>query len=556
MPYTDEMRELIKKVEATRPQRIEMSRKNEHFPDLSLEEREKVLSQFHPDYKEEGRRAVKVGPNKGDVFPEEAVDLLESKSRIDPARVDLSTADYETDVLVLGGGGAGTAAALMAQEQGMKVIIATKLRHGDANTMMAEGGIQGATQEGDSPFYHYLDTIGGGHFTNQPDLVEALAHDAPLSIAWLESLGMMFDKNEEGRLSVRHFGGSSRKRMHSSGDMTGAEIMRIIRDETRNRSDDITILEFSPAVELLLDEDGKCGGAILYGLDTEEYFVVKAKAVIVATGGFGRLHIQGFATTNHYGATMDGVVMAYRAGVKTTFMHSTQYHPTGAAYPEQNVGLLITEKTRGLGAHVLNKDGEQFCFPLEPRDIESSLFIRECTERGKGVVTPTGRLGVWLDSPMIDILHGPGTVEKELPAKFIQFRRYEIDISKEPMLVYPTLHYQNGGIYMDAQTETSLKGLYSAGEVSWGIHGDNRLMGNSLQDILTFGRRAGKIAAEYVKVGVELKKLNLDHVVKFEKELKDAEIENPLIGPMVLPDYTTAVVKGKQWTAHYEGTLR
>jgi len=385
----------------------------------------------------------------------------------------------------------------------MKVIIATKLRHGDANTMMAEGGIQGATQEGDSPFYHYLDTIGGGHFTNQPDLVEALAHDAPLSIAWLESLGMMFDKNEEGRLSVRHFGGSSRKRMHSSGDMTGAEIMRIIRDETRNRSEDITVLEFSPAVELLLDEDGKCGGAILYGLDTEEYFVVKAKAVIVATGGFGRLHIQGFATTNHYGATMDGVVMAYRAGVKNTFMHSTQYHPTGAAYPEQNVGLLITEKTRGLGAHVLNKDGEQFCFPLEPRDIESSLFIRECTERGKGVVTPTGRLGVWLDSPMIDILHGPGTVEKELPAKFIQFRRYEIDISKEPMLVYPTLHYQNGGIYMNAQTETSLKGLYSAGEVSGGIHGDNRLMGNSLQDILAFGRRAGKVAADYVKGGVE-----------------------------------------------------
>ncbi|MEE8381591.1 MAG: FAD-binding protein, partial [Thermodesulfobacteriota bacterium] len=348
----------------------------------------------------------------------------------------------------------------------------------------------------------------------------------------------------------------SRKRMHSAGDMTGAEIMRIIRDETRNRSKDINVLEFSPAVELLLDEEGKCGGAILYGLDTEEYLVVKAKTVIMATGGFGRLHVRGFATTNHYGATMDGVVMAYRAGVKTTFMHSTQYHPTGAAYPEQNVGLLITEKTRGLGAHVLNKDGEQFCFPLEPRDIESALLIRECTERNNGVVTPTGRLGVWLDSPMIDILHGPGTVEKELPAKFIQFRRYEIDISKEPMLVYPTLHYQNGGIYMNAQTETSLKGFYSAGEVSGGIHGDNRLMGNSLQDILTFGRRAGKAAAEYIKGGVEIKKLKLDHVVKFEKELKDAGIENPLIGPMVLPDYTTEVVKGKQWTAHYEGTLR
>ena len=556
MSYTPEMKELIKKVEATRPQRIEKSRKNEHYPDLSLEEREQVLKKFHPDYMDEGRRAVKVGPNKGDVFPEEVVDLLESKTRIDVPRIDLEKVDFETDVLVIGGGGAGTAAALTAQEQGMKVIIATKLRHGDANTVMAEGGIQGATQEGDSPFYHYLDTIGGGHFTNQSDLVEALVHDAPLVIAWLESLGMMFDKDKEGRLAVRHFGGSSRKRMHSAGDMTGAEIMRIIRDETRNCSDDITVLEFSPAIELLLDEEGKCGGALLYSLDTEEYVLVKAKTVIVATGGFGRLHVQGFATTNHYGATMDGVVMAYRAGVKTTFMHSTQYHPTGAAYPEQNVGLLITEKTRGLGAHVLNKLGEQFCFPLEPRDIESALLIRECTARDNGVITPTGRLGVWLDSPMIDILHGDGTVERELPAKFIQFKRYEIDISKEPMLVYPTLHYQSGGIFMNAQTETSLKGLYSAGEVSGGIHGDNRLMGNSLLDILTFGRRAGTVAAHYVKSGIEIKKLNTSHLTAFEDELKSTGIEDPLVGPMLLPDYTTDIVKGKQWTAHYEGTLR
>ncbi len=556
MSYTPEMKELIKKVEATRPQRIEMSRKDECFPDLPLAEREQVLKKFHPDYMEEGRRAVKVGLNKGDVFPEEVVDLLESRGRIEPSKVDLSEVDYETDVLVIGGGGAGTATALMAQEQGMKVIIATKLRHGDSNTMMAEGGIQGATQEGDSPFYHYLDTIGGGHFTNQTDLVEALVHDAPLIIAWLENLGMMFDKDGEGRLSVRHFGGSSRKRMHSAGDMTGAEIMRIIRDETRNHSDNITVVEFSPAIELILDEEGKCAGAVLYSLDTEEYFLIKAKAVVMATGGFGRLHVQGYATTNHYGATMDGEVMAYRAGVKTTFMHSTQYHPTGAAYPEQNVGLLITEKTRGLGAHVLNKDGEQFCFPLEPRDIESALLIRECTERNNGVITPTGRLGIWLDSPMIDILHGPGTVEKELPAKFIQFKRYDVDISKEPMLVYPTLHYQSGGIYMNAQTETALKGFYSAGEVSGGIHGDNRLMGNSLLDVLTFGRRAGKAAAEYVRGGIEIKKLSLEHVVKFEGELKSAGIENPLIGPMILPDYTTEIVRGKQWTAHYEGTLR
>ncbi len=546
MGYTPEMKELIKRVEATRPARVEKARRGEHYPALSLEEREVVLGKYHPDYQKEGRRPVKVGPNKGQVFPDEVALLLESRSILKPEKVDLSNVDYDTDVLIIGGGGAGTSAALMASDAGVKVIMATKLRHGDANTMMAEGGIQAATQECDSPFYHYLDTIGGGHFTNQPDLVAALAHDAPLSIGWLEELGMMFNKLPDGRLSVRHFGGSCRKRMHSSGDMTGAEIMRVLRDESRNRRDRITIMEFCPAVELLTDGDGKCAGAILYNMETREFYVVRAKAVIMATGGFGRLHIKGFATTNHYGATMDGVVMAYRAGVANKCLYSTQYHPTGVVYPEQNVGLLITEKVRGLGAHVLNVEGDQFCFPLEPRDVESAELIREATERMKGVVTPTGRVGIWLDSPMIDLLHGEGTVRKELPAKFIQFARYGIDISKEPMLVYPTLHYQNGGIAINADAETTLPGLYSAGEVVGGIHGENRLMGNSLQDIITFGRRAGRNAAEYVKKGVEVGKPSLEHVKKFEKELQDSGIENPVVAPILLPDYSTDEVNARR----------
>lgn len=547
MGYTPELKELIKKVEATRPERVERSRRNEHYPALSLEERDVVLNKHHPDYQKEGKREVKVGPNKGEIFQNEVADLLESGSMVKPENVDLSQFDYDTDVLIIGGGGAGTSAALMAAEGGAGVIVATKLRHGDANTIMAEGGIQAATQECDSPYYHYLDTIGGGHFTNQPDLVAAMAHDAPLSIAWLESLGMMFNKLPDGRLDTRHFGGSSRKRMHSSGDMTGAEIMRVIRDEARNHPDLITILEFSPAVELLLDEDGKCAGAILYNLETREFYVVRAKAVIIASGGFGRLHIKGFATTNHYGATMDGIVIAYRAGVGTKYLYSTQYHPTGVVYPEQNVGLLITEKVRGLGAHVLNIDGEQFCFPLEPRDVESAELIQEALEKGKGVVTPTGRVGLWLDSPMIDLLHGEGTVKKELPAKFIQFNRHGIDISREPMLVFPTLHYQNGGLNINDQAETAIPGLFGAGEVVGGIHGENRLMGNSLQDIITFGRRAGKKAAEYLKGGVGLKKLSLDHVVKFEKELKEAGIAKPVIAPLLLPDYATEEVTSRRW---------
>ncbi|MFC1534253.1 FAD-binding protein [Thermodesulfobacteriota bacterium] len=547
MGYTPELKELIKRVEATRAKRIEMSRRGENYPALSLEERGKVLNRYHPDYQEEGRRVLKVGPNKGDVFQDEVADLLESRSMIKPENVDLSEPDYDTDVLIVGGGGAGTSAALMASGLGVKVIIATKLRHGDANTIMAEGGIQASTQESDSPYYHYLDTIGGGHFTNQTDLVAALAHDAPLSIEWLEELGMMFTKNPDGRLKVTHFGGSSRKRMHSAGDMTGAEIMRVLRDETRNRSDQITILEFCPAVELLLDEEGKCAGVILYNMETREFYVARAKAVILASGGFGRIHIRGFATTNHYGATMDGVVMAYRAGVENKYLYSTQYHPTGAVYPEQNVGLLITEKVRGLGAHVLNIDGEQFCFPLEPRDVESAELIKEALDVGKGIITPTGRVGLWLDSPMIDILHGEGTVRKELPAKYIQFNRCGIDISKEPLLVYPTLHYQNGGIKINADAETDVLGLYGGGEVVGGIHGENRLMGNSLQDIITFGRRAGATAAKYVKNGVELKKLTLNHVISFEKELEEVGLENAIVGPIILPDYSTEEVSSRRW---------
>lgn len=539
MGYTPEMRELIKRVEATRPARVEKARRGDHFPALTLEERAVVLEKFHPDYQKEGRRPLKVGPDKGLVVPDEIARLLESKSMLKTDKVDLSKPDFDCDVLIVGAGGAGSSAALMASQEGLSVLMVTKLRHGDANTMMAEGGIQAATQECDSPFYHYMDTIGGGHFTNQPDLVAALSHDAPLSIAWLESLGMMFNKLPDGRLDVRHFGGSSRKRMHSSGDMTGAEIMRVLRDEVRNRKEKITTMEFTPAVEILLDETGKCGGAILYNMETREFFICRAKAVVIATGGNGRLHIKGFATTNHYGATMDGVVMCYRAGVGTTCMPSTQYHPTGVAYPEQNVGLLITEKVRGLGAHVLNIDGEQFCFPLEPRDVESAELIKEAVEKSKAVITPTGRFGLWLDSPMIDLLHGEGTVRKELPAKYIQFIRHGIDISKDPMLVYPTLHYQNGGTAINADCETVVPGLFSAGECTGGLHGENRLMGNSLQDVITFGRRAGVSAANYVKSGIELKVLTMDHVVKFEKELAEAGVENPVVAPILLPDYST-----------------
>ncbi|MDT8318873.1 MAG: FAD-binding protein, partial [bacterium] len=185
-------------------------------------------------------------------------------------------------------------------------------------------------------------------------------------------------------------------------------------------------------------------------------------------------------------------------------------------------GLLITEKVRGLGANVLNIHGEQFVFEREPRDVESASIIRECVERGNGITTPVGRLGCWLDSPMIQELEGPGAVERELPAKFVQFIRYGIDISKEPMLIYPTLHYQNGGIKIDANAETGVPGLFAAGETTGGVHGENRLMGNSLLDVTVFGRRAGANAAAYIR-GLEGEpgEPNMDHVRAYVAELEE-----------------------------------
>jgi succinate dehydrogenase/fumarate reductase flavoprotein subunit len=557
MPYTSELKELIKKVEATRPARIEKKKRGEEFHLLTLKEREERLRKYHPDFVEGARKEIGVGPSKGYAISPEIVALLEAKSRVNPDSIDLSRIAYETDILILGGGGAGTAAALIAQENGAKVLIATKLRHGDANTMMAEGGIQAATRgTKDSPYYHYLDVLGGGHFKNTPELVHALVTEAPKVLAWLESLGCMLTKFPDGVMRALHGGGTSRKRMHYAADITGAEIMRTLRDEARNRVADIKVLEFSPAVELILNEHGHCAGAVLYNLETEEYFLVKAKAVIMATGGSGRLHMQGFMTTNHYGATGDGLVMGYRAGVKVCFLHTVQYHPTGAVFPEQAEGLLITEKVRGAGANVLNIDGEQFVNEREPRDVESASFIRECAEVKKGIPTGSGKVGIWLDSPMIEILMGKGAVKREFPGKFILFKRYGIDISKEPMLVYPTLHYQNGGLEYNSRCETSVPGFFSAGEVSGGVHGENRLMGNSLLDVCVFGRIAGRGAALYVKEKFKDGKLTLDHVRRYHQELEAAGIKTDRVAPMLLPDYSNPNVRERQLTTHYVGTMR
>ena len=528
--YPAYMEESIRKVEATRQRRLQ-----ETFPRLTDVGKTALLHKFHPDFIKEGMRELLVGPNKGERTPNEMADVLEGNSHINPDKIDLDKIDYDVDVLVVGGGGAGASAALLAQENGANILLTTKLRLGDANTVGAQAGTQAADRPNDSPAIHYLDTMGGGRFTNVPELVEALVKDAPSVIKWLETLGVNWDKNPDGSMHELSGGGASRLRLHSARDYTGLEEMRVLRDEIRNR--DINYLEFSSAIELIMDDKGQIGGAILVNLETNELSLVRAKAVVLATGGMGRLHIQGFPTTNHYGATADGLVLAYRVGAKLIFMDTMQYHPTGAAYPVQILGQLVTEKVRTLGAQLVNIDGEQFIMPLEPRDVVASANIRECQERHKGIETPTGEVGVWLDSPMIDLIRGEGTIARELPAMVRQFSRFNIDISKEPMLVYPTLHYQNGGIKIDTNGATTVPGLFAAGECEGGVHGRNRLIGNSTLDIFVFGRRAGRAAAQYAKE-VKVGTLTLDHVRQWQAELKQASVAEPrLMSPLLLPNY-------------------
>jgi succinate dehydrogenase / fumarate reductase flavoprotein subunit len=503
---------------------------------MTPEEREAILGEFHPDYKPEKKRALTVGPSSGQIVPLEVADLLEAYPLVEPGALDISRIDYDVQVLVIGGGGAGTVAAIHAYQEGIpadQILIVTKLRHGDCNSIMAQGGIQAADRPEDSPAIHYLDVMGGGHYANKPELVRAMVEDGPGIIRWHEELGVLYDK-QNGTYLEAHGGGTSRMRMHSCKDYTGKEIFSVLRDEARNLG--IPALEFSPIVELLLDASGQVAGGIAYNLETGEYKVIRARATVLATGGFGRVHIQNFPTTNHYGATADGLVIAYRAGAKLRDMDSVQYHPTGVVYPSAILGQLATEKLRSQGAMPVNADGEAFVYPLEPRDVEAAAIIRECWEREKGIETASGVRGVWLDTPMIDQIHGEGTIKERLAAMWTMWHRHGIDITQDPVLIYPTLHYQNGGVEIEADGSTNLPGLFAGGEVEGGVHGKNRLMGNSLLGYNVFGKRAGISAAHWAK-GVELGELSLDHVDKYLKDLGKAGIPAVRKAPMLLPDY-------------------
>lgn len=529
MEYTKAIRQSMECVTATRQARL-----GQELPRFSATEKKAILRYYHPDYKRENFMRLSMGPNIGDKVPKELGAMLQGKSRVLGKAIDLKHPQYDVDVLILGGGGAGATAAIEAKRHGASVLMATKLRLGDSNTGMAEGGMQAADGPDDSPVIHYLDAIGGGHYKNDPALLKELVLSGPDALQWLTRLGVLFDRTESGDMVRNHGGGTSRRRMHACEDHTGAEIMRVLKDEVENL--DIDVLPYSPAVELLLDTTGHIGGAVLYDFDTDEYYAVRAKSVILATGGAGRLHYQGFPTSNHYGSTADGLVLAYRVGVPLIYADAIQYHPTGAAYPPQITGALVTEKVRSLGAMLVNCRGEAFLNPLETRDVVAAAIIRECNAKHGGVPTQGDASAVWLDTPMVDMVRGKGTIETQLPGMLHLYDRFGIDIRKEPILVYPTLHYQNGGICIDQRSATKIPGLYAAGEDVGGIHGKNRLMGNSLLDIIVFGRIAGTEAARY-SAHASVGTLTLSHVQQFEAGRSSQAFSYTEPSPKLLPRY-------------------
>jgi len=506
-------------------------RRKQTIPSQTAEEKDRLVHAFHPDYKKEEYHRIRIGPNAGERTVREVAELLESDSLLSDD-LDL-TPQYRVDVLIVGGGGAGATAALTAKALGAEVLLVTKLRLGDSNTVMAQGGMQVAITDDDSPVTHFFDTLRGGHHKNDPNLLKVLVEEGPMAAQWLIQLGVLFDRDEKGNLKTKKGGGSTQPRLLTCSDYTGLEIMRVLKDEVLNRQ--IPVLEFSPVVELLSDADGNCTGAVLKNMDNGQLIAVAAKSVILATGGSGRLHIEGFPTSNHFGATGDALVLAYRLGARLCHMDTFQYHPTGSVYPEQLAGALVTEGIRSDGGHLINRDGRRFINELDTRDVVAAAIIRECAE-GRGVKTPAGRVGVWLDVPMIDLLLGEGSITKRFPAMVRQFQRYGIDIRKEPVLVYPTLHYQNGGVAIDVDGQSQAKGLFVAGEASGGLHGRNRLMGNSLLDLIVFGKRAGRAAVKRAKEA-PTGKLTLSHVTRFRKELEKNNIKPARVAPIILPDY-------------------
>ncbi|MGH2970911.1 MAG: FAD-dependent oxidoreductase [Gaiellaceae bacterium] len=382
------------------------------------------------------------------------------------------------DVLVIGSGASGLAAAVSAANAGARVAIATKGSLQSCNSAKAQGGIQAAFGEDDSPEQHAQDVWKSSHETANMELVAILTSEAPSAIHWLEELGVEFTR-ENGGYRLARCGGATRKRLLQVGDRTGHAITKALRDAVESSS--ITTFPNSPLREL---EPGWCA-------HVGEH-VVEADTVVLAAGGrcFREAEERGELSTNHPGATGEVTKMALALGAESRDLDALQYHPNGGAWPETMQGYSIPETTRAYGAVLLNGDDEEFTDSLGPRDVVAQAIVDEVA-KGKGVETPDGRPAVWLDTTRISA----HDAQLSLPYMLRRYRAGGIDPLAEKILTYPVLHYQNGGLVIDREGETSLEGLYACGEIAGGTHGRNRMMGNSLLECVVFGRRAGRAAA-------------------------------------------------------------
>ncbi len=407
---------------------------------------------------------------------------------------------YEThdyDIIVIGAGGSGLRAAVEASSvPGVKVAVITKSLLGKAHTVMAEGGVAASFGNLDAPDgweTHFYDTMRSGHFINDYRMVEIFAKEAPDRVLELETWGAVFDRTREGRIMQRPFGAHSFRRLCHIGDHTGLELIRTMQYKALHSG--IDVFQEVTMTKLLV-KNGRVAGAFGYFREDGRFVLFRARAVVLATGGWGKIFK---VTSNSWESTGDGAALAFRAGAKLKDMEMVQFHPTGMVWPPGVRGILVTEGVRGEGGLLYNSEGERFMQKYDPermelssRDVVARSIFKE-VQAGRG--TPHG--GAWLD-----ISHkGPEYVKAKLPGMYEQFLTLaDLDITRERFEVAPTCHYTMGGLQVDPETcATNLPGLYAAGEVACGLHGANRLGGNSLSDLLVFGRRAGLGARQYLE---------------------------------------------------------
>ncbi|HXM90898.1 MAG TPA: FAD-dependent oxidoreductase, partial [Candidatus Dormibacteraeota bacterium] len=409
------------------------------------------------------------------------------------------TANYEVrehDVLIIGAGGAGLRAAIEALAQGASVGVVCKSLLGKAHTVMAEGGIAAAmanVDPADNWKVHFRDTMRGGKFLNNWRMAQLHAQEAPERVRELEQWGALFDRTEKGEILQRAFGGHTFKRLCHVGDRTGLELIRTLQDRGVQQGVDCYM---ECTITRLLMENGRVAGAFAYWRENGRFIVFKAKAVVIATGGIGKAWP---ITSNSWEYTGDGMALAYEAGAELMDMEFVQFHPTGMVWPPGVQGILVTEAVRGEGGILRNKLGERFMEKYDPKRME--LSTRDVVARAIYTEVREGR-GTEHGGAYLDISHKPAEyVKKKLPSMYHQFKELaDVDITKEPMEVGPTCHYMMGGIRVEAETgQSSMPGIFAAGEAAAGLHGANRLGGNSLSDLLVFGRRAGMAAAAHAK---------------------------------------------------------